>query len=190
MGHHSEYDPAELAAQKAEARRLDDEALSSGRLSAAQLNAKNFAFSHVDFNKARIDFTDHVPHLFPPIQDITPEEAAAGARAMVRLFDNWNLVDGDACRLLGGISKSTWDRWKNGSVAKVDRDLAIRISILLGIHKSLRYLFMDPKQGYEWINKKNQAFGGSSALEVMRKGKIFDLYSVRLYLAEFDLDDM
>lgn len=61
---HLEYDPALRAAQKAADRRLDDEALASGRLSAAQLNAKNFAFSHVDFNKVRIDFSDHVPELF------------------------------------------------------------------------------------------------------------------------------
>lgn len=59
----SYFDPAQRAAEKAAARRADDEALASGRVSAAELNQRNFAFAHVDFSKARIDFSDHIPSL-------------------------------------------------------------------------------------------------------------------------------
>ncbi len=57
------FDPAQRAAEKAAARQADDEALASGRVSAAELNKRNFAFACVDFSKARIDFSGHVPDL-------------------------------------------------------------------------------------------------------------------------------
>jgi uncharacterized protein (DUF2384 family) len=114
--------------------------------------------------------------------DITDEEAAAGARAMVRLFRNWGLTDDDACELLGGMSKSTWTRWRNGKVGKINRDLGTRVSLLLGIHNGLRYIFIDTKQGDAWVKKPNLTFGGQSALDVMRQGSIFSLLRVRRYL--------
>lgn len=115
-------------------------------------------------------------------QYITPEEAAAGVRAIARLFKKWQLEDDDACLLLGGVSKSTWTRWKNGNVVRVNRDLGTRISLLLGIHKGLRHFFIDANQGYAWIKKPNLTFGGQSALDVMREGSIFSLQRVRRYL--------
>ncbi|MCJ2182013.1 MbcA/ParS/Xre antitoxin family protein [Novosphingobium sp. 1949] len=118
----------------------------------------------------------------PQTAQVTRAEAGAGVRAVVRLFSAWELSEEDACDLLGGISRSTWRRWKAGTVAKVDRDLAARLSLLLGIHKGLRYLFTDPAQGYRWIRKPNQAFAGQSALEVMRGGSVFALERVRRYL--------
>ncbi|HEV7434220.1 MAG TPA: MbcA/ParS/Xre antitoxin family protein [Pseudorhizobium sp.] len=115
-------------------------------------------------------------------QAISPEEAAAGARAIVRLFSDWQLADADARQILGGISASTWARWKNGNVGRVNQDLATRISLLLGIHKGLRYLFIDNMQGYAWVKKPNLTFEGQSALDVMRQGSIFSLQRVRRYL--------
>lgn len=116
-----------------------------------------------------------VPH-------ITPEEAAAGARAVVNLFDRWELGDEAACDLLGGMSRSTWTRWKAGNVGRVDRDLGTRLSLLLGIHKGLRYLFADPAMGYRWVKQPNTVFGGKSPVEVMQGGTIFSLERVRRYL--------
>ncbi|MFK4870909.1 antitoxin Xre-like helix-turn-helix domain-containing protein [Novosphingobium sp. ZW T3_23] len=118
----------------------------------------------------------------PAVPSITAEEAAAGARAIVNLFEHWQLGDEAACDLLGGISRSTWTRWKSGSIAKVDRDLATRISLLLGIHKGLRYLFSDRELGYAWIKQPNMVFGGSSPLDVMKGGSIFALERIRRYL--------
>lgn len=114
--------------------------------------------------------------------NITDDEAAAMARAITNLFDRWQLSDVEACEILGGMAARTWARWKKGEIGRVDRDLAMRMSILLGIHKGLRYMFTAPQRGYEWIKKANKAFGGKSALEVMLQGSMFDLARVRSYL--------
>jgi hypothetical protein len=118
----------------------------------------------------------------PANVDITQTEAAALARTTVKLFDRWQLSDTEARQLLGGMAARTWSRWKSGDIGKVDRDLAMRMSLLMGIHKGLRFLFTDPARGYAWIRKPNEAFNGQSALDVMMGGTIFHLMRVRSYL--------
>ena len=78
---------------------------------------------------------------------ITDEEARALARATVNLFGKWDLKDSEACTLLGGLSTSTWARWKRGAVGEIPRDRRSRMAILMGIHKGLRYLFRDARRG-------------------------------------------
>lgn len=48
------FDPLERMAVKEAARRADDDALVSGRMSPRDLNARNFRFQHLDFASARI----------------------------------------------------------------------------------------------------------------------------------------
>ena len=109
-------------------------------------------------------------------------DAAAAARAVVNLFARWGLSDRDACVLLGGIAPRSWARWKKGELPKLNRDLGARLSNLLGIHKGLRIVFTEPERGYGWIARPNAAFGGRSALEVMRGGELTDLMRVRRHL--------
>ena len=114
---------------------------------------------------------------------ITDEEARALARTTVNLFAKWGLRDTQACTLLGEMSASTWARWKRGEIGEIPRDRRSRMAILMGIHKGLRYLFREPQRGYDWVRKPNEAFGGTSALDVMLQGEIIDLIDVRDYLA-------
>ena len=118
----------------------------------------------------------------PDFTVITDEEAAALARTTVNLFRAWDLMDGEARVLLGDTDERTWVRWKTGAVGRIDRELHARMAILMGIHKSLRYLFTEPARGYTWIRKPNAAFGGRSALDVMMRGEITDLIEIRTYL--------
>ncbi len=118
----------------------------------------------------------------PDMREITAEEAGALARATVRLFEHWDLTDPQATELLGDMGARTWARWKAGDIGRINRDLATRMSILMGIHKGLRYLFTDAERGYAWIKKPNEAFGGPSALDIMLGGSIFDLQRIRVYL--------
>ena len=118
----------------------------------------------------------------PERLEMTEQEASALARAVTNLFDRWGLSDGEACQLLGGMAARTWARWKKGDIGRIDRDLAMRMSILVGIHKGLRYMFSDPQRGYRWVKKANSVFSGQSALQVMLHGSIFDLQRVRTYL--------
>ncbi|RAP39624.1 hypothetical protein BYZ73_19510 [Rhodovulum viride] len=94
----------------------------------------------------------------------------------------WGVRDEDAATLLGGLSVKTYRRWRSGDYGRVGRDLADRMSNLLGIHKALRILFQDPARGYAWVTRPNEAFGGRSPLDVMRQGGMGDLQRVRAYL--------
>lgn len=120
--------------------------------------------------------------LSPASADFTADECVAMQRAVVNLFDRWGLSEKEASVLLGDISVRTFQRWKAGVFGRVNKDLAARMSNLLGVHKALRLLFKDKARGYAWIRQSNSAFGGRSALEVMLDGQLTDLMRVRHYL--------
>lgn len=118
----------------------------------------------------------------PDIPKITAEEASAAARAVIRLFEKWGLNDTAAREILGGLSARTYARWKAGDHGRIDRDLATRLSLLMGIHKGLRILFTDAERGYAWVSKPNDFFGGRTPVEIMAEGSIFSLARIRSYL--------
>jgi len=113
---------------------------------------------------------------------ITDAEASALARTTVQLFRKWELSNAEARTLLGDMSSRTWSRWKSGKIGKIDRDLRARMAILMGIHKGIRHLVVDPSREYRWIRKPNSFLGGASALDVMMRGEMVHLLAVREYL--------
>ncbi|WP_281827551.1 MbcA/ParS/Xre antitoxin family protein [Jannaschia rubra] len=119
----------------------------------------------------------------PARPDLTPEESAAAARAVVNLFRLWGLDDAEARACLGGLPARTWARWKTGATGRIDRDLATRLSLFLGVHKALRGLFgTDSERVHGWMRRPNAAFGGRSALAMVTEGQMLDLYRLRHYL--------
>ena len=118
----------------------------------------------------------------PAAGRITQDEAAAGIRAAFRLFDLWGLSTDQARTLLGQPSPATFYRWKAGDIRTVPHDCAWRVGDLLGVHKALRYLFVDPTRAQAWIRKPNTAFGGRSALERMLGGAPADITAIRAHL--------
>lgn len=113
---------------------------------------------------------------------ISDEGGAAMARASINLFRKWKVTDAQACILLGGVSPSKYNRWKKGNIGLLGVDLKTRLSLLMGIHKALRILFTENERSYAWVKKVNAAFGGLSALDIMLKGQISNIYDVRTYL--------
>ncbi len=109
-------------------------------------------------------------------------EAAAMLRAVLKLFEKWQLNGAEMRCLLGSPAERTFQRWRKGEIAGVPHDTSWRLGCLLGIHKALRYMFTTPERGYEWVKKPNAAFGGSSALAKMLQGAPTDLADVRAYL--------
>lgn len=112
---------------------------------------------------------------------VTDDEAAAMFRASANLFRLWGVTDEEAATLLD-LPVRTYRRWKAGRIGRIDRDGKARLSNLMGIHKALRIVFREAQRGYAWIKAPNDAFGGSSALEVMLGGELTDLMRVRRYL--------
>ena len=113
---------------------------------------------------------------------ITDAEGEAMARAVVNLFRLWGITEAEACILLGGISKRTYARWKEGAIGPLLIDQKTRLSVLMGIHKALRILYTENERVYAWVKKPNAAFGGRRALDVMLGGYLTDLFRVRHYL--------
>ena len=102
-------------------------------------------------------------------------------RAVLNLFGKWDITDEKAAVLLD-LPVRTYRRWKAGQPGRLDRDMKARLSNLLGIHKALRIIFVDPNRTYAWIKARNEAFGGRSALDVMLGGELTDLMRVRRYV--------
>ena len=111
----------------------------------------------------------------------TDRQAGAMFRAALNLFGHWGLNDAEASTLLD-LPVRTYRRWKTGNTGRMGRDCKARLSNLMGIHRALRIVFVEPRRGYEWMRVPNSAFAGRSALEVMLGGELTDLIRVRRYL--------
>jgi hypothetical protein len=115
----------------------------------------------------------------------TPE--ALGATALTAFFNitaAWGLSADDERILLGGPPRSTFFKWKSERAAKLGADTLERISYIMGIYKALHILLPKSEAADAWIKKTNAAlmFGGKSALERLRGGRVMDLADVRRYL--------
>jgi hypothetical protein len=113
---------------------------------------------------------------------VTADEARAMLRAVLNLFEKWELRKDERLILLGRPSDRTMQRWRVGEIGPVPTDMIYRLGDLLGIHKALRYMFTNPARLYAWVKQPNDAFGGKSALDVMLQGAPADLGRVRAYL--------
>ena len=104
--------------------------------------------------------------------------------AFFKLAERWELNDRQGRMLLGDPAARTYARWKTGQVepSRISRDTRERLSILMGIHKSLRHMFPEPSRGYRWLRAPNRAFSGAPALERLLAGSIQDLAAVRAWL--------
>jgi uncharacterized protein (DUF2384 family) len=123
---------------------------------------------------------DTTPRHFSP-EPITDEEASAMFRAAINLFRQWGITDEQASTLMD-LPLRSYRRWKSGDIGRIDRDGKARLSNLMGIHKALRIIFRDPQSVYTWVKRPNEAFDGTSALDVMLGGELTDLMRVRRYL--------
>lgn len=115
---------------------------------------------------------------------ISDAETSAMLRAFFNLAKHWALGNQEGRNLLGSPTVRTYARWKAGQFepSRISRDTRERLSILMGIQKSLRYLFPNPSRGYAWLRKPNQAFGGAPVLNRLLAGSITDLAAVRAFL--------
>lgn len=136
--------------------------------------------------------TNNVFPLFPQAaalggtdRDFDPRRfSGPGIRAFFRIGDAWGLSVEEQLTLLGLRSRSTYFKWKRDQDALLDRDQLERVSHILGIYKALQILLPDERAAHSWVTQPNTAplFEGRSALELMTRGGIFDLFVVRSYL--------
>jgi len=103
--------------------------------------------------------------------------------AYFKIAQAWKLRDVSARQLLGGVSNGMFYQLKSGHKKTLDQDKLTRISLLLGIFKSLNLLY-SRKLADAWINlpNSNPIFEGESPLSYMVQGGVPALMRVRQLL--------
>jgi hypothetical protein len=102
-------------------------------------------------------------------------------RAVLNLVERWSLSDPEVQALLGDVKEGQLRDWQEGAVGEIPDGLALRLADLLGIHASLCALFKD-ESIYQWVKRRNEVFGGKSALPLMLLGGGPEIRRVREYL--------
>ena len=133
--------------------------------------------------------SEHQPPVRDP-DDVLDDVAARarlsgpGLRTFFAVADELRLSIDEQCRLLGGVGRSTCHKWRNNQKVILSRDQLERVSLVLGIYKALKLLFVDGSETLRWLKAANTdlPFANASPLGRMLRGSIDDLYAVRRYL--------
>ena len=113
-------------------------------------------------------------------QSVPAAEVATIVKAVTRTADLWNLRNADAAALFD-VPIATWNRMKAEQYrGTLDRDKAMRASLIIGIFKGLRLLFNGPLE-YGWPVLKNSGplYEGRTPVELMIAGGIPAMMRVR-----------
>ena len=105
-------------------------------------------------------------------------------RTFFSIADAWKLSVTEQRGLLGWPAASTYHKYKAGDHGALAFDTLTRLSLILGIYKSLQVLYPEPAFADAWVRMPNAhpMFGGHPAIEVMVDGGIDALYRVRRLL--------
>lgn len=105
-------------------------------------------------------------------------------KALKNVIQRFHFDKEEAMRLMGNMPSSSYYKGINKLEGNLSRDEKERISLLLGIYKNLRLLFMDSNQAMSWINRENTLppFNGVSPRQYMMEGGLVRLFEVRRFL--------
>lgn len=119
------------------------------------------------------------------------EMLRVGIKAVVNIAAAWQLKDDELGTLLGGRSARTIRRWRAAMLAGEwkqqpleDKELRVRLSLIVGIYKSLHLLHDDPAHADDWIQRPHSLppLDGLLALTTMLEGGLEAMWQVRRYL--------
>jgi hypothetical protein len=96
----------------------------------------------------------------------------------------WQLSVTEQRALLGWPATSTFHKYKSGDFGALSFDTLTRLSLVIGIYKSLQVLYPEPAFADAWVRmpNSNPLFGGKPALTLMTDGGIDGLFRVRRLL--------
>lgn len=119
----------------------------------------------------------------PSLQHEDPKKVARVALTVFfNITKSWKVSTKQELKLLGSPPRSTFYKWRSGTITTISQDTLERISYVMGIYQSLRKIFPTVEQANAWPSKANQAFNNLSALEYMLLGGVQHLSDVRRYL--------
>ena len=124
------------------------------------------------------------PLLVRPEPDQRKRLSGPALRTFFNIATAWQLSVAEQRALLGWPAASTYHKYKSGDHAALSFDTLTRLSLLLGIYKSLQVLYPTPRFADAWIRmpNTNPIFGGAPPLALMIDGGIDGLYRVRRLL--------
>jgi len=111
-----------------------------------------------------------------------------GLRTFIAIADQYGIARRDRLSLLGEPRNSTYDEWvrkaRNGAALFLPLDALMRISGVLGVHRSLCIVFPIRREALIWLKgpHQGQPFGGQSPLELMVDDGLDGIILVRQYL--------
>jgi len=119
-----------------------------------------------------------------PEPDVRKRLSGPALRTFFNIAAAWQLSVAEQRALLGWPAASTYHKYKSGDHGVLSYDTLTRLSLLLGIFKSLQVLYPDHAFADMWVRlpNSNAVFGGASPLSLMMDAGIDGLYRVRRLL--------
>ena len=105
-------------------------------------------------------------------------------RTFFNIAADWQLSVVEQRALLGWPAASTYHKYKAGEHGALSFDTLTRLSLILGIYKSLHILYPERAFADRWLRlpNSNALFGGGTPLALMIDAGIDGLYRVRRLL--------
>ena len=105
-------------------------------------------------------------------------------RTFFNIAHAWQLNTTEERALLGWPASSTFHKYKSGDYGTLAFDVLTRLSLVLGIYKSLQVLYPDPPLADRWVRLPNShpLFGGRAPIEFIVDGDVDALFQVRRVL--------
>ena len=105
-------------------------------------------------------------------------------RSIEELQEQFKLKQTEMMSLLGDMPEDKFNKGIKNKDTALTKDELDRVSLLLGIYKALRTLFVDSTQALTWIKRENTLtpFDGKSPKRYLLEGGIDRLYEVKALL--------
>ena len=119
-----------------------------------------------------------------PDPEVRRRLSAPALRTFFNIASAWQLSVQEQRALLGWPAASTFHKYKAGEHGALTFDTLTRLSLVIGIYKSLQLLYPEPSFADTWPRMPNShpLFGGRPALTLMTDGGIDGLFRVRRLL--------
>ena len=119
-----------------------------------------------------------------PEPDVRRRLSGPALRTFFNIAADWQLSVAEQRALLGWPAASTYHKYKAGEHGALSYDALTRLSLVLGIYKSLQVLYPEPAFADAWVRmpNSNPMFGGRPPLALMIDAGIDGLYRVRRLL--------
>jgi hypothetical protein len=119
-----------------------------------------------------------------PDPDVRRRLSGPALRTFFNIAAAWQLSVQEQRSLLGWPAASTFHKYKAGDHGALTYDTLTRLSLIIGIYKSLQVLYPEPSFADTWprMPNSNPMFGGRPALKLMTDAGIDGLFRVRRLL--------